>query len=91
MSHENASGLEITLLGKKHLVACPLGQEQALEEAATKLNQALTEAKARSQFRSDDKALLMVALNLCHQLRSMEQSHEHQLAQLVEKLSSCVE
>lgn len=86
MAEGDNRGLAITLLGKQHMVACPKGKEDDLLAAAHRLNTELNEFKQRAHTKSDDKVLLMVALNLCHQLLSSESEHSQQLNILISKL-----
>jgi cell division protein ZapA len=62
------STLTIQVLGKDYKVACPPGGEAALQDAATLLNDRLTAAnKGRI---SGERLMVMVALNLAHDLRA---------------------
>ena len=59
--------LEIQLHGKEYKVACPPGEQQALQDAADYLNARLQEVAARGKF-SGERLVAMVALNLAHEL-----------------------
>ena len=78
------------MLGKEQQFACPEGQEEALIAAAKNLNDLVEQMKQRSSVRNDQKALLMAALNLSHELleaktlATLDQQHQDQL---VDKLS----
>ena len=61
--------LDIELLGKEYKVACPPGEQQALQEAADLLNARLNEVAAKGRF-SGERLVAMVALNLAHELLS---------------------
>lgn len=61
--------LDIQLLGKDYKVACPPGEQQALQDAATFLNARLGEVAAKGKF-SGERLIAMVALNLAHELLS---------------------
>ena len=91
MTQGDNQGLAISLNGKQHMIACPPGQEDALLAAATKLNDELHQFKQRGQTRNDEKALLMVALNLCHQLLSIESTQKQDIQQLVNKIMRVIE
>ncbi|MFH6952707.1 cell division protein ZapA [Pseudoalteromonas sp. XMcav1-K] len=91
MAQGDNQGLAITLLGKQHMIACPKGKEDELLAAANRLNDELNEFKQRAHTKSDDKVLLMVALNLCHELLSADAQHTKQMNQLIVKLLSAVE
>lgn len=81
---QSTTQIEVTLLGKSHQFACTEGQEEALLNAAELLNAKVDEMKQRSSIRSEQKALLMAALQLCFEIKEQEQSQEA----LVEKLQS---
>lgn len=64
----------IELLGRQLHVACPKGQEESLTRSAERLEKTIEQLKDRTQARSEDKVLLMAALNLCHEIITLEQS-----------------
>ena len=61
--------LEIQLHGKEYKVACPPGEQQALQDAADFLNARLQDVAAKGRF-SGERLVAMVALNLAHELLS---------------------
>jgi cell division protein ZapA len=61
--------LDIQLLGKDYKVACPPGEQQALQNAADLLNARLNEVAAKGKF-TGERLIAMVALNLAHELLS---------------------
>ncbi|MEO2267982.1 cell division protein ZapA [Pseudoalteromonas pernae] len=65
---DQGNSVKVNLLGKEHQFACPPGQEQALRAAAENLNVNVEQMRTRSAVRNDEKALLMAALNLSHEL-----------------------
>jgi len=68
MSSTNPKGIKVEIMGQQHQFACPEGQESALNEAAQHLDSLFWEIKQRSGIRNNDRALLMTALNLSHEL-----------------------
>ena len=80
----------VELLGQEQQFACPEGQEEALIAAAKNLNDLVDSMKQRSTVRTDQKALLMAALNLSHELleaKTQAAIELEQQDQLVDKLS----
>ncbi|MGO2010345.1 MAG: cell division protein ZapA [Pseudoalteromonas sp.] len=80
----------VKLLGKEQQFACPKGQEDALIAAAKHLNDLVDQMKQRSAVRNDQKALLMAALNISHELletKNQQISAEHQQDLLIDKLT----
>lgn len=65
----STSTLDIQLYGKDYKVACPPGEQQALQDAANLLNSRLNEVAAKGKF-SGERLVAMVALNLAHELLS---------------------
>ncbi|MBQ4811985.1 cell division protein ZapA [Pseudoalteromonas luteoviolacea] len=88
---DKASQVAVTLLGKSHQFSCSEGQEQALVDAVTLLNERVDEMKRRDTVRTDQNALLMAALHLCHEYQALlheQQSAQQSSQQLVARLSA---
>ena len=90
MSGPQSQRVTVELLGKEHEFSCPPGQEHALVAAAQNLNDLVEQMKQRSSVRNDQKALLMAALHLSHELlevKSQQAEQEQQHDSLIDKLS----
>lgn len=90
MSELQNQRVTVELLGKEQQFACPQGQEEALKAAAENLNDLVEQMKKRSTVRNDQKALLMAALNLSHELleaKTQKIDEQHHQDQLIDKLS----
>lgn len=90
MSELQNQRVTVELLGKEQQFACPQGQEDALIAAAKHLNDLVEQMKQRSTVRNDQKALLMAALNISHELlevQSQQAVAQQQQDQLIDKLS----
>ncbi len=88
---ERQHSITIELLGKTQQFACPAGQEQALIDAAAYLNEQVAAMKQRATVRNDEKALLMAALHLSHELleeRRQRQELSARQQSLCEKLAA---
>lgn len=81
MSHHTEQGMQIEIMGKQHQIACPKGHEDALVLAAKRLDTAFWQAKSNG-IRNNEKALLVAALNLCHELLENESKADVQAQQL---------
>ena len=68
MSEHDPKGIVVEILGQQHQFACPQGQEDALRQAAQLLNNKLEDIRQRSGIRNNERLLLMVALNLSHEM-----------------------
>ncbi|MGX1113315.1 cell division protein ZapA [Pseudoalteromonas sp. MBR-15] len=90
MSSLQSQRVTVELLGKEHEFSCPPGQENALVAAAQHLNDLVDQMKQRSSVRNEQKALLMAALHLSHELleaQSQQAKQEQQHDSLIDKLS----
>lgn len=67
------SPLEIQLLGKSYKVACPPEERTALMAAAALLNTRLLDAGSKGRI-SGERLVVMVALNLAHELLNRDSS-----------------
>ncbi|MBL4822497.1 MAG: cell division protein ZapA [Colwellia sp.] len=60
--------VEINIIDRKLKVACPIGQESALLNAAAELTKRLTKTSNCKSIASPEQAILMTALNLTNEL-----------------------
>lgn len=60
--------VEINVLDRKLKVACPIGQESALLNAAAELSARLSAANSSKSIATPEQTLLMTALNLANDL-----------------------
>jgi len=91
---DKGHSVKVNLLGREHQFACPQGQEQALLAAAEHLNVNVEQMRTRSAVRNDEKALLMAALNLSHELLEVKaQLHNQSVQQhaLCDKLKGALD
>lgn len=86
MSQESVA-VPIKILGVKYQISCEPGEEKALLESATLLDERL--AKMREQSRlSIEQASMMVALNLAHDLLKAKREVEESEDKIQRKLES---
>ena len=86
--------LEIMLLDKKMIVACPEGQAAALLESADILNKKMSEMRQKLPTTSLLNVALMSALNISNELINVRQQHkdsEHAIAQSLMNLATTIE
>ncbi|MBV7297773.1 cell division protein ZapA [Enterovibrio paralichthyis] len=67
--------VEIQILGKLMRVNCPVGQEQALKDAADDFDQRLHELSERTKVTNTEQLLTIAALNVCYELRAEKQKN----------------
>ncbi|MCA1767274.1 MAG: cell division protein ZapA [Idiomarina sp.] len=81
-----AKTMDIKLLERNYKVACPVGQESALQQAADALNERLEETKERTQLTNVEQIAVMTALNLCHEWIRDQNEQSAKTAKLEEKI-----
>ncbi|RUO68430.1 cell division protein ZapA [Idiomarina ramblicola] len=81
-----AKTMDIKLLERNYKVACPVGQESALQQAADALNERLQETKERTQLTNVEQIAVMTALNLCHEWIRDQNDQAAKTAKLEEKI-----
>ncbi|KTG29853.1 hypothetical protein AWR38_26500 [Idiomarina sp. WRN-38] len=81
-----AKTMDIKLLERNYKVACPVGQESALQQAADALNQRLQETKENTQLTNVEQIAVMTALNLCHEWIQDQNEQSAKTAKLEEKI-----
>jgi len=81
-----AKTMDIKLLERNYKVACPIGQESALQQAADALNERLEETKERTQLTNVEQKAVMTALNLCHEWIQDQNEQSAKTAKLEEKI-----
>jgi len=68
--------VEINIVDRKLNIACPVGQETALMNAAQELTSRLTKTRANKALNNPEQAMLMTALNLADDLLKAQQQLE---------------
>lgn len=58
----------VTLLDKDYQVACPVGQQDSLREAARYLNQQMRDIKIKGKVIGLERIAIMAALNIANEL-----------------------
>ena len=81
-----AKTMDIKLLERNYKVACPVGQESALQQAADALNQRLQETKENTQLTNVEQIAAVTALNLCHEWIQDQNEQSAKTAKLEEKI-----
>lgn len=85
----NVKEVTVSIMGKQYRIACPPGQEQALQQAAAAVHARMREIS--NQFSTEnrntslDRIAVFAALNLAHDLQTSVQTSQ---AELNERLSA---
>jgi cell division protein ZapA len=88
------SAVEINILGKTYKMACPKGQEVALQDAAEILNDKIDDLKLRTKIAKSEQLAVMAALNFCHELKleqAKNNAYADSMAQRIQMLQSTIE
>ncbi len=75
----SSNPITVQILDKEYRIACPAGEEEALRESATFLNNRIIEVRESGKVIGPDRITVMAALNLAHEFLS-ERSEYQQYA-----------
>lgn len=78
--------IDILLLERNYRVMCPQGQENALQEAAQRLNERLLDTKAITKLTNVEQIAVMTALNICNEWTQEKASTQEKITALEEKI-----
>lgn len=90
---DSGSTVNVEILGKEYMVACPLESRQDLERAAKLLNDRMLEIKSQGKLYGSERVAIMAALNLAHDYLNAtgsSQSAQTQLTQMNAKIESAL-
>ncbi|MFT5704930.1 MAG: cell division protein ZapA [Shewanella sp.] len=82
----SSHAIEISLLGRTYSIACPPGQEKALQHVAEKLEKQLITLKSRTNNLSREEISIMAALNIGYELLEEQQKNQDYNRQMDEKI-----
>ncbi|WP_076410394.1 cell division protein ZapA [Shewanella sp. UCD-KL12] len=82
----SSHAIEISLLGRTYSIACPPGQERALQHVAQKLEVQLSSLKTRTNNLSREEIAIMAALNIGYELLEEQQKNQDYNKQMDEKI-----
>jgi cell division protein ZapA len=83
--------LNVNILDREYLVACPTGQEKKLTEAANTLNDKMQEIRDTGKVFGIERIAVMAALNLTHELLQAKPENENDrsaITRLTDKLDA---
>ncbi|ABV38283.1 protein of unknown function DUF710 [Shewanella sediminis HAW-EB3] len=82
----SSHAIEISLLGRTYSIACPPGQEGALQHVAQNLEQQLSSLKTRTNNLSREEIAIMAALNIGYELLEEQQKNQDYIKQMDDKI-----
>ncbi|SFM64467.1 cell division protein ZapA [Marinobacter zhejiangensis] len=65
---EQPTTLEVKILDKEYLVACPANQQKALMDAASHLDKKMREIRTSGKVFGTERIAVMAALNITHDM-----------------------
>src|SRR5690554_2995860 len=65
---QQSTTVEVRILDKEYLVACPQDEQEALIRAATHLDNKMREIRASGKVFGTERIAVMAALNMTHEL-----------------------
>ena len=78
--------VSVYILGKNYNIKCPPEQAQALQASAQIIEGKLRDMKQASSSTSTDRMLVVIALNMCHELLMLKNEKSHSLSTIESKL-----
>ena len=63
----DATGMQISIMGREFRVACAPDEQKALQEAVDYLNRKMQEIKDQGKINGLDRIAIMAALNIAHE------------------------
>jgi cell division protein ZapA len=79
--------VHVTILGKDYQVACPEDQQDALIASARMVHQNMKKIRNTGKVVGVDRIAVMAALNIAHELLSLQQDESQDIKKVNEKIS----
>ncbi len=76
MTAKSTNTVDVKILDKDYLIACPADAENGLRNAAFQLDRKMREIKSGGKVFGTEKIAVMAALNLTYELIEQSQSNE---------------
>ncbi|MDO8827390.1 cell division protein ZapA [Methylophaga sp.] len=79
--------VHVTILGKEYQVACPEDQQDALIASARMVHQNMEKIRNSGKVVGVDRIAVMAALNIAHELLTLQQDETQDIKKVNEKIS----
>lgn len=86
--------IDISILGQQYKIACPEGEELALQQSVDQFNEKIRSIKTGSRTLRNEQVIVLAALNFCHELnveRKKHQEHAQRLEQRLQKINDSID
>lgn len=84
----NSTPITVQILDKEYRISCPAGEEDALRESASLLNNRIVEVRESGKVIGPDRITVMAALNLAHEYLAERSGHEQYSSHIKDKVKS---
>lgn len=74
---KNIQPVSVRILDKDYMVACPLGEQDALIASSRRVDREMHKIRDSGKVLGSDRIAVMVALNLAHELMHGKQQHNN--------------
>ncbi|UJS23480.1 cell division protein ZapA [Thiothrix winogradskyi] len=74
---KNIQPVSVRILDKDYMVACPLGEQDALIASSRRVDREMRKIRDSGKVLGSDRIAVMVALNLAHELMHGKQHHNN--------------
>ncbi len=79
--------IHVTILGKEYQVACPEDEQDALIASARMVHQNMEKIRNTGKVVGVDRIAVMAALNIAHELLTLQQDESQDIKKVNEKIS----
>jgi len=79
MSNEKLKPVNLHILNKDYVVACPEEEYEVLNRASRYLNQKVQEVREGGKVVSNERIVVVSALNIVHEFFQYKQEHENEI------------
>ena len=86
--------VEVKILDKEFLIACPAEEKQGLIQAADYLSEKMHEIKSSGKVIGTDRIAIMAALNITHEMlqnRSIDNPNNSKTLERIQKISKQID
>ncbi len=93
MSNE-PTPVEVKILDKEFMIACPAEEKQGLLQAAEYLSEKMSEIKSTGKVIGTDRIAIMAALNITHEMlqnRSIDNPNNSKTLERIQKISQQID
>ena len=85
---EKAKTLDVNIMGRNYRVTCADGEREALLAAVAYVDKKMTDIKAASKVAGTERIAVMAALNIAHELLSVNLGGGFDIAELKRRMNS---